>query len=119
MALTKLERRKRIKKRVRKHVFGTDTKPRLSVFRSNRQIYVQAIDDLHGVTITSASSKEKEVAGKLKGDKKEQAVLVGELIAARLKEKGIETAVFDRNGYLYHGRVRELAEAARKGGLKI
>ncbi len=119
MGLTKLERRLRIKKRVRKHVFGTDAKPRLSVFRSNRQIYVQAIDDLHGVTIASASSKEKEVAGKLKGDKKEQARLVGELIAGRLKEKGIENAVFDRNGYLYHGRVRELAEAARKGGLKI
>jgi large subunit ribosomal protein L18 len=119
MGLTKLERRLRIKKRVRKHVSGTDTKPRLSVFRSNRQIYVQAIDDLHGTTIASASSKEKEVTARLKGDKKEQARLVGELIAARLKEKGIENAVFDRNGYLYHGRVRELADAARKGGLKF
>jgi large subunit ribosomal protein L18 len=80
---------------------------------------VQAIDDLHGTTIASASSKEKEVTGKLKGDKKEQARLVGGLIADRLKEKGIENAVFDRNGYLYHGRVKELADAARKGGLKF
>ncbi len=105
--------------RVRKHVFGTPEKPRLSVFRSNRQIYVQAIDDLNGVTLVSASSREKEVAAKLKGDKKVQAALVGELIAKKLKEKGIEQAVFDRNGYLFHGRVKELADAARKGGLKI
>ncbi len=119
MGLTKLERRQRIKKRVRKHISGTDTKPRLSVFRSNRQIYVQAIDDLHGVTLASASSLEKEITEKLKGDKKEQARLVGELIAKRLVEKGITEAVFDRNGYLYHGRVKELADAARKGGLKF
>lgn len=115
----KLERRKRIKKRVRKHVSGTAQKPRLSVFRSNRQIYVQAIDDLNGVTIASASSREKEVVEKKEGDKKEQAKLVGELIARKLKEKRIKTAVFDRNGYLYHGRVKELADAARKGGLKF
>ena len=119
MGLTKLEHRKKIKMRVRKYVFGTPEKPRLSVFRSNRQIYVQAIDDLHGVTLASASSKEKEVTEKLKGDKKKQAALVGELMAKKLKEKGIETAVFDRNGYLFHGRVKELADAARQGGLKI
>ena len=119
MRLTKLEHRKKVKMRVRKHVFGTPEKPRLSVFRSNRQIYVQAIDDLHGVTLVSASSREKEVAEKLKGDKKAQAAMVGELIARKLKDKGIETAVFDRNGYLFRGRVKELADAARKRGLKF
>ena len=119
MGLTKLEHRKKIKMRVRKHIFGTPEKPRLSVFRSNRQIYVQAIDDLNGVTLASASSKEKEVAEKKTEAKKEQAALVGGLIARKLKDKGIETAVFDRNGYLFHGRVKELADAARKGGLKF
>ncbi len=119
MGLTKLERRVRIKRRVRKHVFGTPEKPRLSVFRSNQQIYVQAIDDLKGVTLTSASSREKEVVEKRKGDKKQQAGLVGKLIARKLKDKGINQAVFDRNGYLFHGRVKELADAARKGGLNF
>jgi large subunit ribosomal protein L18 len=119
MALTKTERRKRIKQRIRKVVNGTAEKPRLAVYRSNKQIYVQAIDDLSGNTIVSASSRVKEISEKGKVSGKEQAQLVGELIAKRLKEKGIEEVTFDRGGYLYHGRIKELAEAARKGGLKF
>ena len=119
MALTKTRRRERIRRRIRKIVKGTPDKPRLAVFRSNKQIYVQAIDDLNGVTLASASSRIKEIAEKGNITKKEQAQLVGELIAKRLKEKGIEHVTFDRAGYLYHGRVKELADAARKGGLKF
>ncbi|NOY37562.1 MAG: 50S ribosomal protein L18 [Chlorobi bacterium] len=119
MALTRIERRKRIRQRIRKIVNGHPEKPRLAVYRSNRQIYVQAIDDLNGKTLASASSREKEISGKGKISKKEQARQVGELIAKRLKEKGIENVTFDRGGYLYHGRVKELADAARKGGLNF
>ncbi|MDR0682166.1 MAG: 50S ribosomal protein L18 [Dysgonamonadaceae bacterium] len=108
-------RRIKIKQRVRKHISGTDVRPRLSVFRSNKQIYAQIIDDLTGNTLAAASS----IAITEKTPKKEIASKVGELIAQKSKEAGIETVVFDRNGYLYHGRVKELAEAARKGGLKF
>jgi large subunit ribosomal protein L18 len=119
MALTKLERRTRIKMRIRKKINGTVDKPRLSVYRSNKQIYVQVVDDFNGVTLLSACSKEKEVAEK-KGIKKiEQAKLVGKILAAKCKEKGIENVVFDRSGYKYHGRVKSLADAAREGGLKF
>ncbi len=118
MALTKQERRSRIKMRIRKNLTGTADIPRMSVFRSNKQIYAQIINDLTGETILSASSKEKGVAEK-KVNKVEQAKLVGKLIAGKAKEKGIETVKFDRNGYLYHGRVKSLADAARENGLKF
>lgn len=91
----------------------------MSVFRSNKQIYVQIVDDDAGTTLVSASSRNKEVAEKKGITKSEQAQLVGKLIAEKSLSKGIETVVFDRGGYLYHGRVRQLAEAARKGGLKF
>jgi large subunit ribosomal protein L18 len=119
MALTKLERRTRIKMRIRKKISGTADLPRLAVYRSNKQIYVQVVDDLNKVTILSASSKEKEVADKTGIKKTEQAKLVGKLLASKCKEKGIETVVFDRSGYKYHGRVKSLADAAREGGLKF
>jgi len=112
---TKELRRIKIKQRVRKTVSGTAERPRLSVFRSNKQIYAQIIDDLTGKTLAAASS----LGLTEKAPKKEIAAKVGELIAQKSKEAGVETVVFDRNGYLYHGRVRELAEAARKGGLKF
>jgi large subunit ribosomal protein L18 len=120
MALTKLERRTRIKMRIRKKICGTAETPRLAVYRSNKQIYVQVVDDLNKVTLLAVSSKEKEVAEKAGGIKKtEQAKLVGKLLAAKCKEKGIESVVFDRSGYKYHGRVKSLADAAREGGLKF
>ena len=104
--------------RVRKRISGTSDKPRLAVFRSNKQIYVQVIDDLNRVTLLAASSKEKDIART--GIKKtEQANLVGKSLAAKCKEKGIENVVFDRSGYRYHGRVKSLADAAREGGLKF
>ncbi|MCD6354326.1 MAG: 50S ribosomal protein L18 [Prolixibacteraceae bacterium] len=118
MALTKLKRRTRIKNRVRKIVSGTAIRPRLSVFRSNKQIYAQLIDDLQGTTLVATSSKEKDIAGK-EGTKSEKAALVGKLIAEKANAAGITEVVFDRNGYLYHGRVKQLADAARKGGLKF
>jgi large subunit ribosomal protein L18 len=119
MALTKLERRSRIKMRIRKDVYGTKDKPRLSVFRSNKQIYVQFIDDTDGRTLLSVSSRVKEIAGKTGITKTEQAKLVGKLAAEKSRENGISDVVFDRNGYLYHGRIKALAEAAREGGLKF
>lgn len=120
MALTKQERRERIRKRIRKDVSGSSEKPRLSVFRSNKGIYVQVIDDVAGKTLVSVSSKNKEIADKLKGlNKIDQAKLVGKLAAEKSIEKGISTIVFDRGGYLYHGRVKSLADAAREGGLKF
>jgi large subunit ribosomal protein L18 len=118
MALTKQERRSRIKNRIRKNLTGTGDIPRMSVFRSNKQIYAQIINDLTGETILSASSKEKEIAAQ-KVNKIEQAKLVGKAIAGKAKEKGIEIVKFDRNGYLYHGRVKSLADAARENGLKF
>ena len=118
MALTKAERRQRIKYRIRKRLSGSSERPRMTVYRSNKQIYVQLVDDVSGQTLVSASSKEKEIASQ-KVNKIDQAKLVGKRIAEKAKEKGIETAVFDRNGYLYHGRVKNLADAARESGLKI
>ncbi len=118
MALTKAERRQRIKYRIRKRLSGSGERPRMTVFRSNKQIYVQLVDDLTGETLVAASSKEKEIASQ-KVNKVEQAKLVGKRIAEKAKEKGIETVVFDRNGYLYHGRVKNLADAARESGLKL
>lgn len=111
-------RRFRIKKRIRKVILGTSERPRLSVFRSNKEIYAQIIDDSCGKTITTASTMEKSFADK-KIAKIEAAKLVGQTIAERALEAGINTVVFDRNGYLYHGRVKSLAEAAREGGLKF
>ena len=119
MALTKLERRIRIKRRIRKVVSGSAEKPRMSVYRSNCQIYVQLVDDLSGITLVSASSLSKEIADSTAMTKIEQAAKVGKLIAVRSLEKGISNVVFDRNGYLYHGRVKSLADAAREGGLKF
>ena len=118
MALTKFKRRNRIKKRVRKSVSGTAGRPRLSVFRSNKQIYAQLIDDLREATLTAASSNEKVIAT-AEGSKSEKAAMVGKLIAEKAQKAGIEKVVFDRSGYLYHGRVKQLADAARKGGLKF
>lgn len=105
--------------RIRKRISGTAENPRLSVFRSNKQIYVQVIDDLKGVTILSASSRDKEIAPKTGIKKTEQAASVGKLVASRCKEKGIKKVTFDRGGYKYHGRVKSLADAAREGGLKF
>ena len=119
MALTKLERRTRIKMRIRKKINGSAETPRLAVYRSNKQIYVQVVDDLTGVTLLSACSREKEVATQTGIKKVEQAKLVGTLLAAKCKEKGIGKVVFDRSGYKYHGRVKSLADAAREGGLKF
>lgn len=119
MALTKLERRTRIKMRIRKKISGTAESPRLAVYRSNKQIYVQVVDDLNHVTLLSASSREKDVAAQTGVKKVDQAKLVGKLLAAKCKEKGIEKVVFDRSGYKYHGRVKSLADAAREGGLKF
>ena len=119
MALTKTKRRSRIKLRIRKIVYGTKDRPRLTVFRSNKQIYVQFIDDAEGKTLLSVSSRTKEIAEKSGINKTEQAKLVGKLAAEKSKESGISSVVFDRNGYLYHGRIKALAEAAREGGLKF
>lgn len=106
--------------RVRKIVSGTAQQPRMTVFRSNKQIYVQFVDDVQGVTLAAASSLDKEVADKVKGvNKSQEAAEVGKLAAQRAKAKGIEKVSFDRNGYLYHGRIKMLADAAREGGLKF
>lgn len=120
MALNKIQRRTRIKMRIRKVVSGTADRPRLSVFRSNKQIYVQLINDLTSATLLSVSSSDKEIATDIVGKTKvEIAGIVGKLVAKRSIEKGIAMVAFDRNGYLYHGRVKMLAEAAREGGLKF
>lgn len=105
--------------RIRKKINGTAETPRLAVYRSNKQIYVQVVNDLKGETILSASSNEKDIAAQTGIKKIEQAKLVGKLLAAKCKEKGIEKVVFDRSGYKYHGRVKSLADAAREGGLKF
>jgi large subunit ribosomal protein L18 len=117
MSNLKSNRRARIKKRIRKNISGTSSRPRLSVFRSNKQIYAQVIDDVKGVTITSASSHVKDSAQKI--NKTEQAKLIGKEIAENALKTGIKEVVFDRNGYLYHGRVKALAESARENGLKF
>lgn len=111
----KVKRRIRIKAHIRHNVSGTAQKPRMTVFRSNTQIYVQLIDDVNGKTLAAASS----LGLKDKVSKKEQAAKVGTLVAQAAQEAGIKEVVFDRNGYLYHGRVKQLADAAREGGLKF
>jgi large subunit ribosomal protein L18 len=118
MAITKIERRTRIQMRIRKRLTGVTASPRLSVFRSNKEIYAQIIDDTKGTTLTAASSRDKELAGK-KVNKTEQAKMVGEAIAKKATAAGISAVVFDRGGYLYHGRVKALADAAREAGLKF
>jgi len=117
MALSKSDRRLRIKKRIRKIVTGTASQPRLSVYRSNKEIYAQVINDETGSTIVAASSIQKDI--KAKGTKAEVAAMVGKAIADKATKAGIQNVAFDRNGYLYHGRVKALAEAAREGGLKF
>ena len=120
MALSKIARRKRIHFRIRKHVNGTAERPRLVVFRSNKQIYVQVVNDLEGKTLVAAASNDKELAAQCKGKAgKEAAAIVGKAIAERALAKGISEVSFDRGGYLYHGRVQSLADAAREGGLKF
>ena len=118
MALTKNERRIRIKNRIRKVVSGTEVRPRLAVFRSNKEIYAQVIDDVEGKTLVAVSSRDKELA-KAKGTKSEVAALVGKAIAERSAKAGIDKVAFDRGGNLYHGRVKALAEGAREAGLKF
>ncbi|CAM4483101.1 50S ribosomal protein L18 [Paenibacillus tarimensis] len=106
--------------RVRKKISGTTQRPRLSVYRSSKHIYAQLIDDVQGVTIAAASTQDKELAGKIgNGGSVEAARQVGELIAQRAKAKGCDKIVFDRGGYLYHGRIQALAEAAREAGLEF
>lgn len=117
MKLSKAKSRKRIRNRIRKKIQGTPVRPRLSVFRSNKAIYCQIIDDLNGVTLAAASSL--EAACKVDGNKSDQSKAVGKVIGERAVGKGIENVVFDRSGYLYHGRVKALAEGAREGGLKF
>lgn len=112
----KLSRRQNIRYRIRRKIAGTAQKPRLSVFRSNRDIYVQLINDDAGVTIAAASSREKDIVAQ-KVNKTEKSKLVGQSIARKAKELGIEAVVFDRGGNLYHGRVKAVAEGAREGGL--
>lgn len=112
------KRRLKIKTRIRAKVSGSADRPRMSVYRSNKDIYVQLVDDLEEKTILAASSRDKGIAS-VKGNKTEIASKVGKLVAERAKEAGIDTVVFDRNGYLYHGRVKALAEGAREEGLKF
>ena len=118
MALNKIERRRRIHFRIRKHVNGTAERPRMVVFRSNKQIYVQVVDDEQGKTLCAAASNDKVLAAQCKGKSGiEAAALVGKAIAERCLAKGITSICFDRGGYLFHGRVKSLADAAREGGL--
>ena len=118
MALNKKQRRERIKFKIRKTVNGTATTPRLSVFRSNSGIFAQLVDDLAGKTILAAGSDDKTIKS-TKANKVDQAKLVGKLIAEKATTAGISSVVFDRNGYLYHGRIKSLAEGAREAGLKF
>jgi large subunit ribosomal protein L18 len=120
---TKEDRRYRIKLRLRKRIAGDQERPRLTVYRSLAHIYVQVIDDMTGNTVASAATTEAALKGglkgKMRGGNKAGAELVGQTIAQRLKEKGITKVVFDRNGYLYHGRIQAVADAARKAGLEF
>ncbi len=117
MALTKVEKRNRIKRRVRGKISGSASLPRLSVFKSNKEIYAQLVDDKEGKTLASASSRDKGVDAK--GTKTEVSTAVGKAIAEKAKAAGIESIVFDRNGFVYHGRVKALADGAREAGLKF
>lgn len=119
MAQAKQTRRLTIKKRIRKKISGSKERPRLSVFRSNKQFYAQFVDDIEGKTILAVSSNSKDYKAGEKDSKIEQAGKLGKLAADKSKEAGITEVVFDRNGYLYHGRVKAFAEAARKAGLKF
>jgi len=114
MALSKIQRNKRIKRSIRVKISGTSSTPRLSVFRSNKSIYVQLIDDINATTLASADSYNSEVNGSTKIDQSKE---VGAIIAKKAKDLGIESIVFDRNGYRYHGRIKALAEGARENGL--
>lgn len=118
MGLSKTQRKHRIRRRIRKVSFGTAERPRLSVFRSNSEIYAQLIDDEKGVTLAAASSRDKDIAD-AKGSKSEVAALVGKAIAEKAKSAGYGKVAFDRGGNLYHGRVKALAEGAREAGLKF
>ncbi len=118
MALTKKEKRDRIRSRIRKTVGGTELRPRLAVFRSNKEIYAQIIDDVSGKTITAASSRDKDIDVST-ANKTEAAKLVGKAIAEKAVKAGVDAIAFDRGGYQYHGRVKSLAEGAREGGLKF
>jgi large subunit ribosomal protein L18 len=118
MGLSKLERRQRIRRRIRKVSFGTSERPRLAVFRSNKEIYAQIIDDNKGATIAAVSSRDKALSAE-KGTKTELANLVGKAIAKKAQELGVEAVSFDRGGNLYHGRIKSLAEGAREAGLKF
>jgi large subunit ribosomal protein L18 len=115
---TKATRRQRIHYGIRKKISGTGEKPRLSVFRSNTDIYAQLIDDVAGKTLASASSRDKDIAAQ-KGNKSEKSKLVGQVIARKAVELGLKKVVFDRSGYLYHGRVKNLADGAREQGLEF
>lgn len=118
MALSRTDRRERLRFRIRKTISGTSDRPRLAVFRSNKEIYAQLIDDVNGKTITAASSRDKDIDN-TKSNKTETANLVGKAIAEKAIKAGVESITFDRGGYLYHGRVKSLAEGAREGGLKF
>ena len=114
--LVKAQRRQKIRHSIRKKIAGTAQKPRLSVFRSNSEIYAQLIDDDNGFTLAAASTRDKDIAAQ-KGTKTEKSRLVGQAIARKAKDLGLENVVFDRGGYLYHGRVKSVADGAREGGL--
>jgi len=117
MAFSRESRRLRIRRRIRKRLSGTPSRPRLAVFRSNKEIYAQIIDDVNSVTLATASSRDKGV--KADGTRMDAATAVGKAIAEKASKAGIETVAFDRGGYLYHGRVKTLADSAREGGLKF
>jgi large subunit ribosomal protein L18 len=120
MALNRIERRRRIHYRIRKSVNGTAERPRMVVFRSNKQIYVQVINDLEGKTLVAASSNDKALSAETKGKNGiDAAKIVGKAIAERALAAGITKVAFDRGGYLFHGRVKSLADAAREGGLEF
>lgn len=118
MAISSKERREKIKKRLRNRIEGTPEIPRMSVYRSNKHIAVQIIDDVNSKTLVAASSLVKDINEK-KATKSEKATMVGQLIAKKAIEAGLSKVVFDRNGYLYHGKIKALADGARKGGLKF
>ena len=117
MPLSKTDRRRRIHNRVRRKISGTASRPRLAVYRSNKQIYCQLIDDSKGVTLAAASSRDEGIPSE--GDKRDVAKAVGQRVAKAATEAGVSAVVFDRGGYLYHGRVKALAEGAREGGLNF
>ncbi len=117
MLAKKTQRRNKIRRRIRKSLSGTASRPRLSVFRSNKEIYAQIVNDIEGTTLAAASSRDKDIEAK--GTKSEIAANVGKALAEKAKKAGIEQVAFDRGGYLYHGRVKSLADGAREGGLKF